>query len=86
MIASLFFQIQKRGLMMNTISKETNLSKKKSPIKTVTVSKKQKSNMDAHKRHQMISETAYHLAEKRGFKGQSEMDDWLQAEAEVDAM
>lgn len=42
--------------------------------------------MDAHKRHQMISETAYHLAEKRGFKGQSGMDDWLQAEAEVDAI
>jgi len=71
---------------MNAISKETSLSTKKSPIKTVAVTKKQKSNIDAHKRHQMISETAYHLAEKRGFKGQSEMDDWLQAESEVDAI
>jgi hypothetical protein len=33
----------------------------------------------------MISEGAYLLAEKRGFVGGNEQDDWLAAEADVDA-
>jgi hypothetical protein len=36
------------------------------------------------RRHQLIQEIAYALAEKRGFAPGGEMQDWLQAEAEVD--
>ena len=36
-------------------------------------------------RYQMITEAAYLIAEQRGFEGGHEMDDWLQAEAEIDA-
>ena len=36
-------------------------------------------------RWRMISEEAYLLAEKRGFVGGNEQDDWLAAEADVDA-
>lgn len=36
-------------------------------------------------RHRMITEMAYLIAEQRGFQGNLEMDDWLQAEADVDA-
>lgn len=36
-------------------------------------------------RHQLIAKKAYLIAEKRGFQGDMAMDDWLQAEAEVDA-
>lgn len=36
-------------------------------------------------RHAMIAETAYLIAERRGFQGDGALDDWLQAEAEVDA-
>ena len=35
-------------------------------------------------RRQLIAETAYFLAERRGFAEGGEMDDWLQAEAEID--
>lgn len=35
-------------------------------------------------RAEMISETAYFLAEHRGFSGGDPVDDWLQAEAQVD--
>lgn len=36
-------------------------------------------------RHAMIAEAAYLVAERRGFQGDCALDDWLQAEAEVDA-
>ena len=32
----------------------------------------------------MIAMAAYYRAEKRGFTGGSQEDDWLQAEAEID--
>ncbi|MBI4757283.1 MAG: DUF2934 domain-containing protein [Betaproteobacteria bacterium] len=32
---------------------------------------------------QHIAEAAYYRAERRGFQGGSELDDWLEAEAEV---
>ena len=41
---------------------------------------------DPEQRHQMIREAAYHRAQKRGFQGAGELEDWLQAEREVDAM
>jgi len=36
-------------------------------------------------RQRLIAESAYLIAEKRGFQGGNAMDDWLKAEAEVDA-
>ena len=36
-------------------------------------------------RHGMIAKAAYVRAEQRRFKGDSEMQDWLEAEAEIDA-
>lgn len=37
-------------------------------------------------RRRMIAEAAYYIAERRGFNGGFEVDDWLQAEAEVEAL
>ena len=37
------------------------------------------------KRQRMISEAAYHIAAKRQFAPGDEMEDWLQAEAQIDA-
>lgn len=34
----------------------------------------------------MIAVAAYDLAEKRGFAGQGSYEDWIKAEAEIDAM
>lgn len=36
-------------------------------------------------REQLIKEAAYHHAESRGFEQGRELEDWLAAEAEVDA-
>ena len=35
-------------------------------------------------RYAMIAESAYLLAEQRGFQGDAALDDWLRAEVEVD--
>lgn len=35
-------------------------------------------------RYRMIAETAYFIAERRGFAAGSAVEDWLQAEAECD--
>jgi len=42
--------------------------------------------LDADLRHRMVSEAAYYLAEQRGFEEGNEVEDWLQAEADVDHM
>ena len=38
---------------------------------------------DPVRRQAMIAEAAYYLAERRGFAPGHELDDWLQAEAEL---
>jgi Protein of unknown function (DUF2934) len=40
----------------------------------------------AEERRVMIAEAAYYLAEHRGFEGGREMEDWLLAEQQVDAV
>jgi hypothetical protein len=40
---------------------------------------------DADKRREMIALEAYYAAERRGFEGDGEIEDWLQAEHVVDA-
>ncbi|HTP94896.1 MAG TPA: DUF2934 domain-containing protein [Burkholderiales bacterium] len=41
---------------------------------------------DAAARRRMIEAAAYHRAEQRGFQGGDPVEDWLAAEAEVDAL
>jgi hypothetical protein len=43
-----------------------------------------KGEIGAELRHRMISEAAYQLYAERGYVDGLELDDWLQAEAEVD--
>jgi hypothetical protein len=42
------------------------------------------SEIDPDLRHRLISETAYRHYVERGFTDGGDLDDWLQAEAEVD--
>ena len=40
--------------------------------------------IDADLRHRLVSEAAFHHLEERGFAEGSELEDWAEAEAEVD--
>jgi hypothetical protein len=45
-----------------------------------------RSPQDSETRARMIAEAAYFAAERRGFAGGGELDDWLLAEAEIDRL
>lgn len=59
------------------------------PVKKAAVKKpastKKASPVTPEQRYKMISTAAYFLAEHRGFAGGYEMQDWIAAEAEIDA-
>jgi hypothetical protein len=42
--------------------------------------------MTPEERHRVVAEAAYFIAERRGFAGGSPIEDWLQAEADIDRM
>ena len=50
----------------------------------VSLEEDTKGEIGAELRHRMISEAAYQLYAERGYVDGLELDDWLQAEAEVD--
>lgn len=57
---------------------------KRTPEKQTTSKKQSPKSVTPEQRHRMIAETAYSMAESRGFGGGGQLDDWLQAEAMVD--
>jgi hypothetical protein len=54
------------------------------PIKNTTAAPQHISN-DASAREELIAQAAYFRAERRGFQGGDPVQDWLDAEAEIDA-
>ena len=64
-----------------TTSPRTHASEpSKSPVATAS-----QGGIDTETRHRMISEAAYQLYVQRGYLEGFELEDWLQAEAEVDS-
>ena len=73
----------KREVVSKTLAGETR------PVKAAAVKKsapgKKAATVTPEQRYHMISTAAYFLAERRGFAGGFEMQDWISAEAEIDA-
>lgn len=69
-------------------SKKTTGTKKataaKAAAKSAMSEHEPEQNVAAEERHRLIAETAYLIAERRGFQGDP-LENWLLAEAEVDA-
>lgn len=66
---------------------QTRSGKTKQASVKQSAPKKQKpsgNSTDSEQRQQLIAETAYFIAEARGFNGECQLDDWLQAEAMID--
>ena len=70
-------------------SKKTTIHKHAVAQKAATESTIEKhsesTSVGPEERQRLICEAAYRIAEQRGFQGNMALDDWLQAEAEVDA-
>lgn len=66
-------------------------SKRAASSKTTSTSSRRNSStgklapqtVSAAELHSLIAETAYYIAEKRGFAGGNPQEDWLQAEQEI---
>jgi hypothetical protein len=66
----------------------TAAPRKRAPRKTLSITKAEAvfaPFVDPERRAEMIAEAAYYRAEGRGFAPGHETEDWLAAEAEVDA-
>lgn len=69
-------------------SPTTTVTRKRAPRKTLSITKAEPiftPFVDPGQRAMLIAEAAYYRAEKRGFMPGHETEDWLAAEAEVDA-
>ena len=72
--------------MFNTIKKTTQKSGAKSPKSKKSTSASQAMDSKNEKDyHQMIAIAAYSRAEKRDFKDGDAVQDWLEAEAEINS-
>ena len=72
-----------------TVTKKTaapKTDKTAAPAKAAPKKATKKSSVPQEARYQMIATAAYYLAEKRGFCSCGELDDWVAAEAQIDAM
>jgi len=70
-------------------NKEKPTEKKTSDVSSSsneTENTKPANTISAEVRSHMIAEAAYYRAAKRGFDGSNEKEDWLVAEAEIDAI
>ena len=72
----------------NTSAKPKETNVEKMAKKSTTTSKPQTSsiNITSEERWKMIAIAAYHKAEQRGFAPGGEMQDWAEAETEVDEL
>lgn len=68
----------KKSASAEAIPAKIPVVKKAAAIKTAV-------SISPEHRYHMIATAAYYLAERRGFAGGYEMQDWISAEAEIDA-
>jgi hypothetical protein len=74
----------KKEVPTKTLTAETKPAKAE-VVKKSAPGKKKVVSVSPEQRYHMISTAAYFLAERRGFAGGYEMQDWISAEAEIDA-
>ncbi|MGD8910442.1 MAG: DUF2934 domain-containing protein [Chromatiales bacterium] len=72
---------------MATQKKQPNAQKAKgqTTAKKTTTSHTSIQISPEEEKYRLIAETAYYIAEHRGFEGDRVLDDWLQAEREVNS-
>lgn len=60
--------------------------RKTAPAKAVSARAKKPAGIPSEKRRHYIEMAAYYIAERRGFAPGNLLDDWVQAEAEIDRL
>ena len=67
-----------------TRKRKLQTAKSTASTQKVSTSSSSTSTSQQEERHRLVEETAYYIAERRGFQGDRVLEDWLQAEREVD--
>ena len=83
----------KKSAPKRTSTTKTRTASKAAPARKKAASPKRAAStqsppvyMTREERWRMVAEAAYHKAEKRGFASGHEVEDWLDAEREIDAL
>ncbi len=65
--------------------KKADKKSNKGKIKVSAVKEPRPAKISSEERLEMIRTAAYYLAQKRSHPGSSDLDDWIEAEQEIDA-
>ncbi len=71
-----------KKVVQKAVKKDVKKAVKKKVVRQPTAS----STITNEQHYLMVSEAAYHLAEKQGFNPGSDMDNWLKAEKQIAAI
>lgn len=66
-----------------TSARKKDIASPPATPKNGTSPRTRKAELTADDHHRLVSEAAYFISERRGFAPGAELDDWLQAEAEI---
>lgn len=69
-----------------SVAKSPAAAKKVAAKPAESVARKAKPGLTPEQRRYYVEVAAYYIAERRGFHGGSELDDWMQAENEIDRL
>ena len=78
----------KKKVAKKKVAKKKSTSVKKTAAKKVSKKRQESSSLDItrEERWKMIAVAAYHKAEKRNFAPGNDLQDWVEAEQEVDKL
>jgi len=76
---------KKKVAKKKVATKKVAVKKKAVSSKKTAVKKTSRKSISYETRYKMVAEAAYHLSEKQFFNPAKDTENWLQAEAQIDA-
>lgn len=78
--------VSKKSTVKKAVTKKAATKKKAASKKKVSAKKAAVTFINNEERYRMVQEAAYHLSEKQNFEPGKDMDNWLYAEMEIEAL
>jgi len=78
--------VSKKSTAKKALTKKATTKKKAASKKKASAKKAAVTYINNEERYRMVQEAAYHLSEKQNFEPGKDMDNWLYAEMEIEAL
>jgi len=78
--------VSKKSTAKKAVTKKATTKKKAASKKKASAKKAAVTYINNEERYRMVQEAAYHLSEKQNFEPGKDMDNWLYAEMEIEAL